>query len=119
MIYAAFGPKSIRTAVYDDFQYVERMLDSYLHEGDTLLLGGGRHGFDVLAERYATMYNVPFRVVPPNIRRHGEHAFNNRNIQMINEADCSIVFWDGVFRPLQMVIEQSVQFKRQAIVLPI
>jgi hypothetical protein len=58
------------------------------------IISGGAKGTDTLAERYAKEKGYNFREFPANWNKHGKQAGYLRNIQIVDNADFIIAFWD-------------------------
>lgn len=68
-----------------------------------LIISGGARGADSLAVEWATDYGVPYLVFPalwhnPFTGEHDKGAGFRRNIQIIDQCDVVIAFWDGASR---------------------
>lgn len=120
---AIFGPSKIKSLdgdniPFEDYALVSKSLSSLIAKDDVLLLGGGR-GLDALANKWATENSVSYVTVTPNIALYKEHAFEKRNAEMIADADISVVFWDGKFLSIGVLIANIVVLGKAAVVLPV
>lgn len=61
----------------------------------TALVSGGAKGADVLAERYAKENNIEVLVIKPDWDKHGNKAGFIRNVEIWDNSDFGIAFWDG------------------------
>ncbi len=59
------------------------------------MVSGGAKGADLLAERYATEYNIPTIIHKPDWKKYGRCAGFVRNKLIIEDADIVVAFWDG------------------------
>ena len=120
MIYAVFGPKTVKNgSPYTDYDFVNETLRGIVSPKDELLLGGGK-GLDEMAMRFALEKRVEYRIVPPIIGASDhESAFSRRNTEMIMDADKVLVFWDGKFRATQDLLSQIVLLRKVSIIFPL
>lgn len=59
------------------------------------VISGTAKGADALGERYAELNDIPLFKYPANWDKHGKKAGYLRNIEMAENADALIAFWDG------------------------
>lgn len=76
-----------------DYEFLAEKL-KFLTDTDTIVSGGAK-GADSLAARYATKNNVNLTVFPADWEKYGRSAGYKRNVQIIDESDSVIAFWDG------------------------
>ncbi|MBE6037778.1 MAG: DUF2493 domain-containing protein [Anaerofustis stercorihominis] len=80
-------------------------LEKYLPENITEIISGGATGIDQCAKNFALDNHIPLTEFLPDYTRYGRKAPLIRNLQIINEADIVIAFWDGNSRGTKFVIE--------------
>jgi hypothetical protein len=61
----------------------------------TTVLSGGAKGADALAERWAQEHGIPVERHLADWDLHGRRAGYLRNVEMAQEAEACVVFWDG------------------------
>jgi hypothetical protein len=81
---------------FDDYDLMKKTLDE-IQDVD-LIVSGGSEGADNLAERYAYEKSIKMKVFKPNWNMFGRQAGFLRNIDIINNADMVVAFWDGMSR---------------------
>lgn len=81
-------------------------LGDYLPENVTQLVSGGAQGVDRCARAYAEKTGLPLLEFLPDYRKYGRGAPLRRNLQIIENADLVLAFWDGHSHGTQFVIEQ-------------
>ena len=67
---------------------------SYLPETPELIVSGGAIGADTYARLYAVDNNIPLKEFLPNYKEYGRQAPILRNIQIVENCDFIIAFWD-------------------------
>jgi predicted Rossmann fold nucleotide-binding protein DprA/Smf involved in DNA uptake len=78
----------------------------YLPENTTEILSGGAKGIDTCAKKFALEHQIPFTEYLPEYQRYGRVAPIKRNDIIVNQADYVLIFWDGISRGTQYVIEK-------------
>lgn len=89
--------KPIKLAVigsrsFNDFDKMQKCLKSFVIKK---IISGGATGADSLAKEYSIKFGIPIHEFLPNWNLHGKSAGFKRNIQIIDESDEVIAFWDG------------------------
>lgn len=80
-------------------------LGDYLPENTTEIISGGAKGIDACASDYALSNNITFVLYLPRYERFGKGAPLKRNLEIINEADFVLAFWNGKSRGTKFVID--------------
>lgn len=95
-----------------DYDEISKILNTL--KIDTIVSGGAQ-GVDKLAEKYATKNNIPVEIYLPQYDKYGRRATYFRNLQIVQNSDMIIAFWDGESKGTQMTIEiakkNNVEFK--------
>ena len=60
-----------------------------------LIISGGAHGIDTIAENYADRHNIPKYIIRPQYDRYGKGAPLKRNEKMVELCDVVLAIWDG------------------------
>ena len=89
MRYAIIGSRTCTSR-----KFVFPILDKILHSGD-IVVSGGAKGADSLAEEYARQMGFTVVVYKAMWDLYGKSAGFKRNVQIIDDADEIIAFWDG------------------------
>lgn len=66
-----------------------------LPKGCSQIITGGACGVDALAKRAAAELGVKHTCIRPRYQRYGRSAPLVRNIDIVENADCVLAFWDG------------------------
>ena len=61
----------------------------------TNIISGGARGADKLGERYAKERGISLEQYPAHWDRYGNQAGFIRNVEMAENADALVAFWDG------------------------
>lgn len=81
-------------------------LGDYLPAGTTELISGGAKGVDTAAREYALAHHLPLTELRPDYRRYRRGAPLKRTIEILQQADFVLIFWDGVSKGTRYAIEQ-------------
>ena len=68
---------------------------SYLTFMPDVIISGGAIGIDTLARQFAEQNNIPIIEFLPEYHKYGRKAPLMRNIQIVENCDSVIAFWDG------------------------
>lgn len=82
---------------FNNYGLLKHKLD-VIHEkrGITLIVSGGAKGADSFAEQWAKENSVPTKIFYPEWDKHGKKAGYIRNVEIVQNSDALIAFWDGV-----------------------
>jgi hypothetical protein len=82
---------------FNDYELLKHKLN-VIHEkrGIILIVSGGAIGADSLSEKWALENNVPTKILYPDWNKHGKKAGYIRNVEIVQNSDALIAFWDGV-----------------------
>jgi len=89
MKYAIIGSRTCTSR-----KFVFPVLDKILCAGD-IIVSGGAKGADSLAEEYAQQKEFTVVVYKAMWDLYGKSAGFKRNVQIIDDSDEVIAFWDG------------------------
>ena len=93
---------------FSDFSYLKRTLDTIeagLGDNDLFhLVSGTARGADRLAEKWATEKGLCISSFPADWNTHGKSAGYKRNVEMAENADALVAFWDGMSKGTQHMI---------------
>ena len=88
----------IGSRTFNDYSLLEREVRLFeLSQGEriSMIISGGAKGADTLAHKFAANNNIPIMEIIPNWNKFGKKAGMLRNIDIWNDSDCGIAFWDG------------------------
>lgn len=71
----------------------------------TEVVCGMAYGADSLGKRWAEEHHIPVAEYPANWEKYGKSAGYKRNVQMAENADCLVAFWDGKSRGTSSMID--------------
>lgn len=71
------------------------MILRQLPKGCSQIITGGARGVDALAKRAAVELGLKYTCIRPRYQRYGRAAPLVRNIDIVENADCVLAFWDG------------------------
>lgn len=93
---------------FTDYEYLEKWVLRILHELNiqpTQIVSGGARGTDTLAEMFARRHGISTNIFPANWNKYGKKAGYLRNIEIVNNCDFLIAFWDGESKGTKMTID--------------
>ncbi len=73
------------------------------------IVSGGARGADTFAREYAIKNGIPIIEFLPDYTRYGRKAPLLRNIQIVDNCDFLIAFWNGVSRGTKFTIDYAVK----------
>ena len=81
---------------FNDYQILCAVIDELrtIHNFSAIV-SGGANGADTLAEKYASDNNIKMKVFPAKWKELGKKAGYVRNIEIWNNSDFGVAFWDG------------------------
>lgn len=85
---AVIGSRDVGEETYN-------MILRQLPKGCSQIITGGARGVDALAKRAAAALGIRCVRIPPRYQRYGRSAPLVRNIDIVENADCVLAFWDG------------------------
>lgn len=91
---------------FRNYSMMERTLDNLLrNKSNITIISGGAEGADHAGETYAINHNLKLTVMSAEWDKYGKSAGYKRNVQMADQADAVVVFWDGVSRGTKHMID--------------
>lgn len=75
----------------------------------TSIISGGAVGADSHAKHFAVKNNIPIVEFLPDYKQYGRKAPILRNIQIVNNCDFLLAFWDGSSRGTRFTIDYAVR----------
>lgn len=89
---------------FTDYKLLEEVLDKYITPNDTIISGVAK-GADMLGIVYSYRHNIKVKRFPANWNLYGKSAGYKRNVEMANNADILIAFWNGISRGTKHMID--------------
>lgn len=90
------------------FAELDRLLAVPIHNGRKVtIVSGGAKGADECGLWYANIRNLPTHVFHPDWDKHGKSAGMLRNVDMADDADMLIAFWDMESRGTKHMIDTA------------
>ena len=71
---------------------------SFLPFVPDIIVSGGAKGGDTYAREYAVKNNIPIVEFLPDYKRYGRNAPLIRNMQIVENCDFLLAFWNGISR---------------------
>lgn len=72
------------------------IIRNYLRDGKfTKIISGGAVGPDKWSEEVAEQFSIETLIYKPDWKTYGKSAGIRRNVDIINNADFVLIFWDG------------------------
>lgn len=82
-------------------------ITSFLPFTPDTIVSGGAKGADSYAREYAIKNGIPLIEFLPDYMKHGRSAPIIRNIQIVEDCDFLLAFWDGISRGTKFTIEYA------------
>ena len=84
----------VGSRTFTDYTLLETILDKY-KDKINVIVSGGAVGADSLGAKWATKNGIKTTIFKPDWNTYGKKAGYMRNMQIIEECDICIAFWDG------------------------
>ena len=98
------------TDVFNEF--VDFCLARIQKDNNIVILSGHCSGVDSMAEAYANAHGLKVRLYPAEWAKYGKAAGTKRNMQMANDANMVIAFWDGYSKGTKSMIDSAEKLKK-------
>jgi hypothetical protein len=95
----------MKIAVIGSRTLTVRNLEKYIPKDTTEIISGGANGIDRCAKEFAVKNNIRYTEFLPEYKMHGRYAPLKRNLEIIDNADFVLAFWDGKSRGTKFVID--------------
>lgn len=86
-------------------------------ESITLIISGGAKGADSLSEEYARDRNIETKIFLPEYNRYGRGAPLKRNLQIVENSDIVVAFWDSTSAGTRNAIDHAKKLKRELLII--
>lgn len=80
---------------------------SYLPFVPDIIVSGGAKGADTYAKEYALENDIPIVEFLPDYGKYGRKAPLIRNIQIVDNSDFVLAFWNGTSRGTKFTIDYA------------
>lgn len=80
---------------------------SYLPFVPDTIVSGGAKGADTYAKEYALKNGIPIIEFLPDYKKYGRKAPLIRNMQIVDNCDFLLAFWDGTSRGTKFTIDYA------------
>jgi hypothetical protein len=93
---------------FDNYELLSTKCDKILqNQDDVIIISGGAKGADSLGEKYAKERGYKLEIFPAKWDEHGKKAGIMRNVEMADNANSLIAFWDGNSRGTKHMVETA------------
>ena len=93
---------------FDNYELLSTKCDKILqNQDDVIIISGGAKGADSLGEKYAKERGYTLEIFPAKWDEHGKKAGIMRNVEMADNANSLIAFWDGNSRGTKHMVETA------------
>ena len=106
----------VGSRTFNDYQLLKSTLDP-LKDVICLIVSGGAKGADSLAEQWAKENGVPTTIFVPDWDLYGKSAGYRRNVQIVEEADHILAFWDKKSKGTKHSIDLARKLKKKCSVI--
>lgn len=93
-------------------EYIDFLVQNIRKTHKIVIISGGCKGADALGERYAKENGFEIERHPARWQEFGKSAGPRRNLEMAEQADYVICFWDGKSRGTKTMIEFSKKLEK-------
>lgn len=80
---------------------------------DATVITGGARGVDRAAEDAARRRGCNLLVIDADWETHGKAAGYRRNVQIVEEAECVVAFWDGKSKGTKHTIDLALKHHKR------
>ena len=82
---------------FSHYNYLDKSIQVYFPiQSITGIVSGGAIGADALGKRFATDHKLLYTEYPADWNKHGKAAGYIRNVEIVNNCDVLIAYWDAV-----------------------
>jgi hypothetical protein len=88
----------VGSRTFFDYKVLKNTLDDLSTEHSlnyVEIISGGAKGADSLGEMYAKEKDIPTKIFPAEWKKYGKKAGFKRNVDIIENCDLCVCFWDG------------------------
>lgn len=92
-------------------------ISPYIPDEVSMIITGGAKGIDTIAEKYADKHRISKLILRPKYNLFKKAAPLKRNIDMLQEADHVLIFWDMQSRGTEYTIKMAKEMKKPLTVI--
>lgn len=98
---------------FDDYEYLKESMDYFLSKikRKIVIVCGAARGADILGARYAEECGYEVRYYPADWKSNGKSAGFIRNLEMAQNADALVAFWNGQSSGTKHMIETARKYR--------
>lgn len=110
----------VGSRTFDDYEKAWAWLRHVLRgrERSSTIVSGGAKGADAMGERYAEMNKMDFKLFPADWDGLGKRAGFIRNLQIVEDSDMILAFWDGKSKGTKHTIDMAIEAGKPVIIVP-
>lgn len=89
----------VGSRTFSNYELLENEVNKFIVENKFVvdfIISGGAKGADHYGEIYAFRNNIPTKIFLPDWDKFGKSAGYRRNVEIIDNCNAVIAFWDGV-----------------------
>ena len=101
---------------FNNYELAKRTLDPYLGKV-WVIVSGGAKGADSLGEKWAIENNIKTCIYKPDWKTYGKKAGFIRNVDIIEDSDIVIAFWDALSRGTEHSINLAKEMGKKVIII--
>lgn len=83
----------------------------------TTIISGGANGADYLGKKYSIDYYLGYKEYPAEWDKYGKSAGFRRNVDIVNDSDIILAFWDGKSRGTKHSIDLATKSGKKVIII--
>lgn len=83
----------------------------------TTIVSGGANGADLLGKKYAQDCYLDYKEYPAEWDKYGKSAGFRRNVDIVNNSDIVLAFWDGKSRGTKHSIDLATKSGKKVIIV--
>ena len=106
----------IGSRTFNDYEKMKYYVGTYLDRTE-LIISGGAKGADSLAKRLALDFIMDYIEYPAEWDKYGKSAGYRRNIQIVDECDMVLAFWDGKSKGTKHTIDLARKAKKPTFIV--
>jgi ABC-type enterochelin transport system substrate-binding protein len=108
----------VGSRTFNDYDTLSKITTKLVaHFNITKIVSGGAAGADTLASKYAKEHSIELVEFIPDWQLHGKSAGFKRNLDIVNNANVVIAFWDGSSKGTKHSIDISTTQQKTTIVV--
>lgn len=104
---------------FNNYELLKRTVNQFISDNsevDPYIVCGRARGADTLGEKFAREYNYRICYFPANWDTYGKSAGFVRNVEMAENADALVAFWDGKSSGTKHMIETARKYGLKVLV---